>query len=206
MKVRILFCILLVPIVLIGCLGIPKPQSHYVSIPLEVSVKPDVNIQRIAIHKPLSIVIDPGIPEKLDYITSAGSLTVPIMNYRTAIQDALLETFRRNFPRVTFSSEETGTGIEVVLLRANLQADNSMSYQAILAYSGKDAFDVGGATTPRTLELASTIYTWVEDARTKVVKPLTEEAIAKMCIAIYDRFFKEKDVAESQFWENVNED
>jgi len=205
MKTRRFPCCLLLLLALIGCGTLPeKKGQQYVSEPLQVSVKPDVNIRRISISKPLNVVIDPGIPEKLDYVTINGQLLVPIVNYRSAIQGALNETFRRNFPQVTFSAEETGSGIEIVLVRANLQADNSMSFQAILVYSGKDAFDIGGATTSRTIQLSSTIYTWVEDARSKYVKPLTEEAISKMCIAVYDRFFKDQDVTDSQFWENVN--
>lgn len=180
--------------------------SGNTSSPLALAIKPpQVNVRRMNVDQPLHLVIASGIPEEYKYSVYNGTVTVPITNYRSAIEAALKTALSNNFQEITVGGTETDKGLEVVLLRANLQEGNSINFQAILLIDGKEAINVGAVTASRTIRLSSSAFTYVEDTRNQIVKPLTEEAIDKMTSLIYDGLFRDQDhVIDTHFWEKIN--
>ena len=196
-KTRILLLFIVSAIALASCATTSETPT---SEALSISIQPQINIRRLSINEPLQIVLHSQILDEFTYM-APGDVPVQFINFRKTIADALLLTFQNNFSDVVVNSQESGSGLELIATLATLQPDNALRFHTILVYNGEDVADVGGTTESRVLLISSTIYTYIKDTREKYVKPLTEEAIDKMCSATYDYYLRDQDFIDGGFWD-----
>ena len=191
-----------------ACVGMGGSQTTG---PLFIEAYPEIEAVDIVLKQPLQIHLDPGIP---DGFTFTGTTGVPIelVDFRLSIANALRHAFEPSFEQVAINDVREGDGVtiagkgfELILADASLLTDNSITFFALLFAGGEMIADAGGTTEPRVVSVESTVFTFEQDARNKIVRPLTEEALEKMTAALYDAFVRDLDLAEIALRERAEE-
>ena len=111
--------------------------------------------------------------------------------YRRTIGTTLQHAFEQNFASVEVADKESGTGLELVVTRAEMQPTTTLKYGLALIWDGQELLDVVGESDGKTVAMRGK----AEGLREKydgVIEELTDFTLASFAEKAYDAVMRSK--------------
>ena len=118
----------------------------------ERSIQTKVAARRWKSAMPLRIIVGPAVEDAF-VVQPVPSMTQNYANYRKTIGAALKGAFAENFAAVELADKETRAGLELIIVRAEMQKTTTIKYGVALQWDGKELADVTGESSGKTIAM-----------------------------------------------------
>jgi hypothetical protein len=132
----------------------------------------------------------------------AASISQSFGEYRKTIGETLKHTFAGNFAAVVVAPRENGSGLELVVARADMQPTNTIKYGVALLNNGKELLDVTGETAGKTIAMRGN----AGDLKAKydgMIEELTDYTLQSLGEKVYDQIMRAESLQQSGFYESL---
>jgi hypothetical protein len=154
------------------------------------SVETKVAVRRWKAPLALGVVVGQKVQ---DQFTVEPSLHMAnhYTEYRKTIGAALQRVFGENFANVAVADKESGSGLELVVTRAEMQPSMTIKFGLSLLQNGRELLDVVGESEGKTVAMRGNRDTLFEKYD-GAIEEVTDFALASFAEKVYDAVMRSK--------------
>ena len=166
-------------------------------------VKVSVAERRLKSPQVLRIVVSSKVEDSFT-ISPTPSMQNNFTDYRQTIGETLKKAFAGNFETVEIVSKETGQGVELVVLRAEMLPTTTIKYGVALLWDGKELLDATGESKGKTIMASGS----VSDMYAKydgMVEELTDYTLLNLADQTYDAVMRAQKLEDDGVYARLEE-